>query len=75
VSGTRGFAHAHAHARAREASPAREADATAALAARLGSRFTPLGAVPAARHRVPRTDRGMEEIVPDLTTGMGRQWT
>jgi hypothetical protein len=62
-------------ARAREASPAREADATAALAARLGSRFTPLGAVPAARHRVLRADRGVEEIVLDLTTGMGWKWT
>jgi hypothetical protein len=64
-----------AHARARELGPARQADATAALAARLGSRFMPLGEVPAARHRVPRTHRGVEEIVLDLTTGMGRQWT
>jgi hypothetical protein len=64
-----------ARTRAREASPARQADATAALAARLGSRFMPLGEVPAARHRVPRTHRGVEEIVLDLTTGMGRQWT
>jgi hypothetical protein len=73
VSGTRGFARAHA--RAREVVPARKADATAALAARLGSRFMPLGDVPAARHRVLRTDHGVEEIVLDLTIGMGRKWT
>jgi hypothetical protein len=71
VPGTRGFSRART--RAREATPARQADATAALAARLGSRFMPLGEVPAARHRVPRTDRG-EEIVLDLTTGMGPEW-
>jgi hypothetical protein len=60
--------------RAREASPARQADATAALAARPGSRFMPLGEVLAARH-VLGADRGVEEIVLDLTTGMGRKWT
>jgi hypothetical protein len=64
-----------AHARARELGPARKAEATAALAVRLGSRFMPLGDVPAARHRVLRADRGVEEVVLDLTTGMGRQWT
>jgi hypothetical protein len=64
-----------AHARAREVAQARKADATAALAARLGSRFMPLGEVPAARHRVLRAARGVEEIVLDLTTGMGRKWT
>jgi hypothetical protein len=69
VSGTRGFA------RAREVAQARKADATAALAGRLGSRFMPLGDVPAARHRVLRADRGVEEVVLDLTTGMGPEWT
>ena len=35
----------------------------------------PLGEVLAARHRVLRADRGVEEIVLDLTTGMGWKWT
>jgi hypothetical protein len=73
VSGARGCARAHARARA--VSPARKADATAALAAPPGSRFMPLGEVLAARHRVLRADRGVEEIVLDLTTGMGPEWT
>jgi hypothetical protein len=35
----------------------------------------PLGEVPAARHRVLRAGREVEEIVLDLTTAMGRKWT
>jgi hypothetical protein len=65
----------HALARARETGSARESDATTALATRLGSRFAPLDEVPAARDRVLRTDRGVQEIVLDLTTWVDRQWT
>jgi hypothetical protein len=74
VSGTRGSAHAHARAREKQAQRAKPTPPRRSLRW-LGSRFTPLGAVPAARHRVLRADRGVEEIVLDLTTGMGRKWT
>ena len=47
-----------------------ESDATAALAARLGSRFAPLDEVPAARHRVLRIDRRLADIVPDDVGGL-----
>lgn len=59
-------------ARARESDQLRESDATAAVAERLDGRFAPLDEVPAARHRVLRTDRSVGEIVADLTTWVDR---
>jgi hypothetical protein len=35
----------------------------------------PLGDVSAAGHGVLCADRGVEEVVLNLTTGMGRKWT
>jgi aminoglycoside phosphotransferase family enzyme/predicted kinase len=67
-------AEIEARARARETVQVRESDATAAIAERLGARFAPLDEIQAARHRVLRTDRSVEEIVGDLTTWLDRAW-
>jgi aminoglycoside phosphotransferase family enzyme/predicted kinase len=59
-------------ARARETNRMRESDATVAIAEGLRARFDALDEIPAACHRVLRTDRPVQEIVDDLTTWLDR---